>query len=32
MIDKNGNFIGTISFGEATEVAIEKVQRLVGLT
>lgn len=30
MIDGDGGFIGTISFGEATDTAMEKVRRLVG--
>lgn len=30
MIDGDGGFIGTISFGEATDTALEKVRRLVG--
>lgn len=30
MIDGNGGFVGTISFGEATDTALEKVRRLVG--
>ncbi len=30
MIDGDGGFIGTISFGEATDTALAKVQRLVG--
>ena len=30
MIDAEGGFIGTISFGEATNTALEKVRRLVG--
>lgn len=31
MIDAEGGFVGTISFGEATDTAIEKVRRLVGV-
>ena len=31
LIDRDGGFIGTISFGEATATALEKVRRLVGI-
>ncbi len=30
MIDAEGGFIGTISYGEARDVALEKIRRLVG--
>lgn len=30
MIDAEGGFVGTISYGEARDVALEKIRRLVG--
>lgn len=30
MIDANGEFFGTIAYGEATETALQKIRRLIG--
>jgi protein SCO1/2 len=30
LIDANGQFFGTIGYGEATETALQKIRRLIG--